>query len=86
MRLYELDCGMRPQTLAELVPTYLDSIPADPCFDDGRPIEYFPDGPRRSLRAGGEPRNGPHTLEEYLMFYLNGDRPVLYPYRSDDGD
>jgi len=52
LRLYELDHGALPETLAELVPTYLPAVPVDPLFDDDRPIGYQPAGPEKGLFAG----------------------------------
>jgi hypothetical protein len=36
---HRLDTGTYPDTLTDLIPTYLDAIPQDP-FDPGRPIKY----------------------------------------------
>lgn len=43
VRLYELDHGRRPQTLAVLVPEYLPAVPIDPCTDPPAPLRYAPD-------------------------------------------
>lgn len=55
-RLYRLDHGGRwPDTLADLAPDYLTAVPADPFFEDGRPLGYvlqrgvLPDGGDRAL-------------------------------------
>ncbi len=43
LRLYALDHnGQLPETLTELVPTYLPSVPIDPMRADGGPIAYKP--------------------------------------------
>lgn len=61
-QLYRADHGHFPSQLAELVPTYLPKIPADPFHEDGRPIGYvifkgkLPDGTDRPMLyydAGG---------------------------------
>lgn len=40
-RLYVIDHGQYPQTLQDLVPQYLSTLPADPMSADGRPFGYF---------------------------------------------
>jgi hypothetical protein len=42
IRLYEVDCGQRPEMLDELVPGYLPAVPQDPYAADGCPIAYLP--------------------------------------------
>lgn len=42
IRLYELDHGGRPDSLAQLVPEYLSVVPTDPLAADGRPLGYLP--------------------------------------------
>ena len=42
VRLYELDRGARPPTLAALVPDYLPRVPLDPSDPAGQPIRYLP--------------------------------------------
>lgn len=42
IRLYEIDNGRRPESLRELVPAYLVSIPEDPYAMDRRAIAYRP--------------------------------------------
>jgi len=43
LRLYALDHDARlPETLTELVPKYLPSVPADPMVADGSPMSYKP--------------------------------------------
>ena len=37
-RLYEVDHGRRPATVADLVPGYLEAAPLDPMVDDGSVI------------------------------------------------
>ncbi|MEM1208500.1 MAG: hypothetical protein AAGI54_04455 [Planctomycetota bacterium] len=41
---YELDHGARPGRLADLVPDYLDAVPADPYAVNEQPIGYRPGG------------------------------------------
>ena len=87
IRLYELDHGRRPATLAELVPTYLQIVPRDPFAADGHEIGYRPldpqpvlysvgldgkdDAGRVSLKANGTTDR--QRLD--LPFFLNGVRP-----------
>jgi hypothetical protein len=55
LRLYRQDHGRWPETAADLVPTYLDALPADPFRADAAPIGYvlqkgaLPDGGDRPL-------------------------------------
>lgn len=72
IRLFETDCGRRPEHLDELVPRYLPALPRDPYFADGRAFEYFPNDQSPRLRAGGEG-------EYRRAYYLNGDPPVRSP-------
>lgn len=44
IKLYESDHGRRPDTLSQLVPDYLTTIPVDPFAEDGSPIRYRPGG------------------------------------------
>lgn len=44
IKLYEHDHGRRPETLAELVPDYLDEVPLDPLAATPREIGYLPEG------------------------------------------
>jgi len=87
IRLYEVDHGRRPATLAELVPDYLAAVPRDPYAADGRALGYRPDasppvlysvGPdgvdnagQYALRAGGEMNYD----EMDQPFFLDGRRP-----------
>jgi hypothetical protein len=54
-RLYRIETGHWPDRLADLVPAYLPSVPADPFPDGGQPIGYvlqrgvLPDGGDRPL-------------------------------------
>jgi hypothetical protein len=41
MRLFEIDCGRPPESLEELVPDYLTSVPLDPMDGEGRTIGYL---------------------------------------------
>ncbi|MGD8452489.1 MAG: hypothetical protein PVJ57_11770 [Phycisphaerae bacterium] len=88
MRLYELDHGHRPATLAELVPDYLPAVPRDPFAADDRPLGYLPDAASPvlySVSLNGEDDGGQYTLWADsgvdwrgldLPFFLNGDRPL----------
>ena len=90
MRLYEVDHGRRPETLSQLVPGYLEAIPADPFADDGRPIAYAPDAEPPvlySIGSDGVDDGGAFKLRgggiDYdvldVPFFLNGDRPGREP-------
>ena len=85
IRLYEVDHGRRPETLEELVPNYLPTVPEDPFADDGRAMGYAPDAAPPVLYSvgsdgvddGGEVhfyRDGAIDVERELPFFLNGDR------------
>ncbi|HUS93448.1 MAG TPA: hypothetical protein VM695_16440, partial [Phycisphaerae bacterium] len=87
MRLCELDRGLRPARLAELVPAYLPAVPADPFADDGRAFGYSPNAARPvlySVYEDGTDDGGTYgteggyvllRLSADLVFFLNGDRP-----------
>ncbi len=87
IRLYEIDHGKRPAKLAELVPKYLQAIPADPFSPQDKPIGYRPDLARPILYSLNDnqtdqcgqysesPDEVPNTDEYDLVFFLNGDRP-----------
>ena len=54
IRLCEVDHGRRPTELAELVPDYLDEVPADPMAADGATFRYLPDAAMPVLYSVGE--------------------------------
>lgn len=55
-QLYRADhAGRWPDQLAQLVPAYLPAVPADPFYDDGRPIGYV-------ILKGGLPGGGDRPL------------------------
>lgn len=54
IRLYELDHGHRPATLADLLPEYLPGPPIDPFRSDGAWIGYLPGGDPPRLYSVGE--------------------------------
>ncbi|MCH9001442.1 MAG: hypothetical protein IIC02_02620 [Planctomycetes bacterium] len=56
IRLFELDHGGRPETLALLVPDYLPAVPIDPFAADGAEIGYVRESGRDRLYSVG--RNG----------------------------
>ena len=70
IRLFELDHGGRPETLALLVPDYLPSVPIDPFAADGAEIGYVRESGRDRLYSvgrdglddGGERIAGKHML------------------------
>ncbi len=87
VRLYEVDHGRRPQTLAALVPEYLAAVPIDPYTDPPVPLRYAPhhdppviysvhndghdDGGRLYVPAAG--RSRPRNTD--LVWLLDGHRP-----------
>ena len=70
IRWYAIDhAGRLPARLADLVPQYLPSVPADPFAADGRAIAYHPDPSRPILYSvsqnetddgGNEQLSNPH--------------------------
>lgn len=53
IRMFEADEGRLPDTLDELVPAQLPSVPVDPFRSDGGPIGYFPnEAPPRLYSVG----------------------------------
>ena len=54
-QLYRADHGQFPQSLDQLVPTYLPAIPRDPFFSDGRPIGY-------AIKTHSPPQTGPRPV------------------------
>jgi hypothetical protein len=99
IRLYEIDHGQRPRTLAELVPTYLLAVPLDPFVADGRTVSYLPDAPTPILYCVG--LDAVDDGGEYIVrdsgsvdgdlkdqpFFLDGDRPrAPFSPSSDEAD
>jgi len=85
LRLYELDHGNRPDSLADLVPRYLPILPADPYSFNEQEIKYFPRAPRPVLYCVGRDgidNRGVFTLHLGRLcsdgfdvpFFLNGNR------------
>ncbi|GIK16684.1 MAG: hypothetical protein BroJett003_16480 [Planctomycetota bacterium] len=87
IRMYEVDHGRRPASLAELVPEYLPGVPEDPFADRGTPIRYAPDADPPVLYSvgpdgaddGGQLRRLENGARDDsvsdIPFYLDGDRP-----------
>lgn len=87
IRLFEIDHGHRPTTLAELVPKYLDAIPIDPFDKDAGPIRYLPDASPPLLYSvntnqrdeGGKYMSVGDKITNHedfdIVYFLNGDRP-----------
>ena len=87
IRLFELDYGLRPAALDELVPHYLPHVPPDPFDAAGAPIRYLPDrtppllysvsidGVDDDGAVGLTPSGDVYWRAKDLPFYLNGDRP-----------
>ena len=99
IRLYQLDHGRRPTTLADLVPAYLPAVPLDPFAADGRTVSYLPDAPTPILYCVG--LDGVDDGGEYVLkksgavdgdlkdqpFFLDGDRPrPTFVPSSDEAD
>lgn len=94
IRLYELDHGRRPRTLAELVPDYLPAVPGDPFDPEEGPLRYLPDAVVPVLYSVGQNENddgGVFGLRadgsvdwraRDIPFFLNGDRPCAPPSPS----
>lgn len=87
IRLYELDHGSRPTTLADLVPEYLPAVPHDPLVAEGAEIRYLPDAAQPLLYSvslngtdeggafGRRAEGSVDWREQDMPFFLNGDRP-----------
>jgi hypothetical protein len=86
IRLYQVDHGRRPETLADLVPGYLPFVTPDPYAPDGRAIAYLPHARRPMLYCIGPDgidnegaftfrgdRIAPDQLD--MVFFLDGNRP-----------
>lgn len=71
LRLYELDHGQRPESLAQLVPRYLNGIPADPFAEGERPIAYHPSADPPVLYSVG-----PNAIDEEGSFVTQQDGTV----------
>jgi len=66
-QLYRADEGHWPQRLDELVPKYLPAAPADPFYNDGRPLGYV-------VLKGKLPDGGDRP-----MIFYNGEAKALNP-------
>lgn len=91
IRLFELDHGTRPASLAELVPEYLPDPPRDPFAPNDEPLGYVPAGPRPRVYSRGEDGRDdggkfgyresglvdPDRLD--LVYFLDGQRPTNEP-------
>lgn len=66
-QLYRVDEGHWPQRLDELVPKYLPAVPADPFYNDGRPLGYV-------VLKGKLPGGGDRP-----MIFYNGEATSLNP-------
>jgi len=83
IRLFEMDHGSLPDTLDELVPDYLASVPEDPFAESPGPLIYRPDRAEPVLYSVGE--NGIDDGGDYpfkgrdcsprcdIVFFLNGN-------------
>ena len=81
LRMYEIDNGQRPETLAILVPQYIDALPPDPFDFAGGTFRYLPDAGRPrlySVGADGIDHGGATEFERRQVedvddaFFLNG--------------
>ena len=77
IRLYQVDLnGQRPDTLAELVPEYLDEVPDDPFAKSDQPIGYKPRGARPVLdpdrRAANQSQPKKTNRPRLLLLYSVG--------------
>ena len=92
IRLFEADYGGPPIELSELVPAYLQALPADPFSADGRTFGYLPDTPpprlysvnRDGIDDGGEfsaatPQSRANLDLLDLPFFLTRDFPRTLP-------
>ncbi len=96
IRLFELDHGRRPESLDELVPSYLERVPADPFAAEGHVLGYRPDAAPVVLYSVGNDgrddggrfatkKNGAINWDvEDIVYFLDGDRP-LKPARPPSG-
>ncbi len=85
IRLYEVDHGQRPESLAELVPDYLPHMLEDPFTEDGQALRYLPNAAHPVVysidanrvddggRAANQRRDGD------IAFFLDG-------WREKDGE
>ena len=83
IRLYEIDQGVRPRKLDDLVPEYLPAVPKDPFAEDNKPLRYLPNAPRPLLYSvgdngtdqGGKSAEKPNKTPDWenfdIPFFLN---------------
>jgi len=77
IRLYEVDHGHRPETLAELVPEYLPRVPEDPFTEDGQALRYLPHAAHPvvySISDDGLDEEGNSERYADVTFFLDGWR------------
>jgi hypothetical protein len=86
LRLYEIDHGQRAETLAELVPEYLEELPEDPFAHGGRALSYLPRAAHpivysvgeNGVDDGGDPKRQNTVTKGYrrpdIVFFLDGWR------------
>ncbi len=78
VRLYELDHGRRPTTLAQLVPDYLSHVPEDPFTEGGHLLRYLPDEEHPvvySIGDDGIDEGGKAAKWADITFFLDGWQP-----------
>jgi hypothetical protein len=86
IRLYEVDHGHRPETLAELVPEYLPAVPQDSFAEAGRALVYLPSAAHpivysvgvNGVDDGGDPKRRNTITKGHwqpdVVFFLDGRR------------
>ena len=87
IRLYEVDNGSRPETLDDLVPDYVATVPLDPFSDSDDPLRYVPVADPAilySVGLNGVDDGGTFAFRQFgvihdekldLPFFLDGNRP-----------
>ena len=69
LRAFELDTGRLPASLAELVPKYLPSVPADPYASER--IKYRPNGSSYKLYCNGPDGDDDGGLQNSMLYSTN---------------
>jgi hypothetical protein len=82
-RRYQLHHGEPPDSLAALVPEFLDSIPTDPFLDRGPPLEFVRQGNHIAIYSVGDDQESDMALfqsadtEEDIGFVLTVELPKV---------
>lgn len=77
--MFQADHGRPIASLAELVPTYLTSVPTDPFSPTDQPLQMAPDAPARAYSVGldkvdGKGTPSPTREQGDVVFYFRGGR------------